>query len=309
MTALPSASSLTGSGITEADFKTQLTNLISYLTGLLDTLGTTISAIQKLGALGNAVLAKGAAYTVVATDRGKLIDCTTGTWTLTLTAAATLGSFAFAVRNSGSGTITIDPNLSETIDGASTIALAAGESCVVVCDGTKFYSVGKTSTPITPAVKQVVSATIAAATGTTSIPDDNTAPLSSEGTQIASLSITPSSASNKVRVRGNFSAVISESNSSGVGQGGLIAAVFRGSTLVGTARTLVEHGNIDDWGANVAFEFEDSPASASALTYTVRVGKHGTSIDSWYVNRSSTSATALASSMANSIFTAEELSA
>lgn len=145
MTALPSASTFTGSGVTEADFKTQLTNLISYLSGLLDTPGTTISALQKLGALGNAVLAKGAAYTVVATDRGKLIDCTTGTWTLTLTAAATLGSFAFAVRNSGSGTITIDPNLSEQIDGASTIALAAGESCVVVCDGTAFKTIGKST--------------------------------------------------------------------------------------------------------------------------------------------------------------------
>jgi hypothetical protein len=145
MTALPSASSFTGSGVTEADFKMQLTNLISYLTGLLDTPGTTISALQKLGALAYAVLSKSAAYTVVATDRGKLIDCTTGTWTLSLTAAATLGSFAFAVRNSGSGTITIDPNLTEQIDGAPTLSLAAGESCIVICDGSKFITVGRSS--------------------------------------------------------------------------------------------------------------------------------------------------------------------
>lgn len=157
-------------------------------------------------------------------------------------------------------------------------------------------------------IKQIVSTTIAAATGTTIIPDDNTEPLSTEGTQVASLTITPSSASNKVRVRGNFSAVISISALSDAGQGGLIAAVFRGSTLVGTARTLVKYGTGDDWGANVAFEFEDSPASASALTYTVRVGEHGTGNNAWYVNRSSVSATALASSMANSIFTAEEIS-
>ncbi len=145
MPALPSASSFTGSGVTEADFKTQLTNLISYLTGLLDTPGTTISALQKLGALGNAVLSKSAAYTVVEADRGKLIDCTTDTWTLSLTAAATLGSFAFAVRNSGAGVITIDPDLSETIDGATTITLAAGESCVVVCDGSAFKTIGKST--------------------------------------------------------------------------------------------------------------------------------------------------------------------
>lgn len=147
MPALPAASTFTASSVTEADFKAQLTTLISYLSGLLDTPGTPVTALAKLGALGNAVLAKSAAHTVVEADRGKLIDCT-GTWTLSLTAAATLGSFAFAVRNSGTGTITIDPNLSEQIDGAPTITLAAGESTVVVGNATAFFTVGKsTSAP------------------------------------------------------------------------------------------------------------------------------------------------------------------
>lgn len=91
----------------------------------------------------NGVSAKSAGYTVVAGDRGKLIDCD-GTFTLSLTAAATLGStFAFAVRNSGSGTITIDPSGAETVDGATTVALAGGESCLVQCDGAGFKTVGR----------------------------------------------------------------------------------------------------------------------------------------------------------------------
>lgn len=309
MPTLPSASSFTASGVTEADFKTQLTNLISYLSGLLDTPGTAISALQKLGALANAVLSKSAAYTVVAADRGKLIDCTTGTWTLSLTAAATLGSFAFAVRNSGAGVITIDPNLSETIDGATTITLGAGESCIVVCDGTAFKTIGKTATPVAQAIEQVVSTTIAAATGTTSIPDDNTAPLSTEGTQIASLSITPGSTSNKVRLRANLVALIEETTSS-ISDSGLILALFRGTTLVGSARVFFETTSVqpERFYEQFSLEVEDSPASVAAQTYTLRIGKFG-STDTWYVNRSHSSATALASSMANSIFTAEELSA
>jgi hypothetical protein len=58
--------------------------------------------------------AKTGAYTVALTDYGQVIDMTSGTWTLALTAAATLGDgFWFCTRNSGTGDITIDPNASE----------------------------------------------------------------------------------------------------------------------------------------------------------------------------------------------------
>ena len=90
-------------------------------------------------------LSKSSAYTVIDDDFGALIKAT-GTWSLALTAAATLADgFWFEVRNTGSGTITIDPNSTEQIDGATTITLAAGESCKVVCDGSAFFSVGKSA--------------------------------------------------------------------------------------------------------------------------------------------------------------------
>jgi len=104
-------------------------------------------AIAARALIGSTTAHTGA-YTVVATDRGRLIDATSGTWTLTLTAAATLGAgFAFAVRNSGAGTITIDPNASELIDGASTLALTAGQSCLLVCNGTAWRTVGLAAAP------------------------------------------------------------------------------------------------------------------------------------------------------------------
>lgn len=103
------------------------------------------TAFVLANGLLNGKLSKTAAYTVVAADYGKLIDCTgSGGWTLAIDAVATLGVFAFAYRNSTSGTITIDPNGSETIDGVATLAIAPGESGIVVCDGVELTTVGRT---------------------------------------------------------------------------------------------------------------------------------------------------------------------
>lgn len=80
-----------------------------------------------------------AAYTVVAGDLGKIVNCTANTFTVSLTAAATLGSgFNCWVWNTGSGTITIDPNGAETIDGVSTLTLRQGEGTQIICNGTNW---------------------------------------------------------------------------------------------------------------------------------------------------------------------------
>ena len=84
---------------------------------------------------------KTAAYTVVAGDLGTIINCTSGTFTVSLTAAATLGSgFNVTIWNTGTGTITIDPNAAETIDGVATLVLRRGEGMQIVCDGTNFQT-------------------------------------------------------------------------------------------------------------------------------------------------------------------------
>lgn len=164
-TALPAASAFTGSAVTEADEKAALTALNDFLSGLLGTDGVNQTALATLGALLNGILSKSAAYTVVAADRGKMIDCTTGTWTLALTAAATLGGgFAFAVKNSGAGVITFDPNLTEQIDGATTITLGAGESCFVLCDGTGFKTVSKAAALTAAAIVTALGYTPASST-------------------------------------------------------------------------------------------------------------------------------------------------
>ncbi|CAK0740344.1 hypothetical protein CCP1ISM_110004 [Azospirillaceae bacterium] len=89
-----------------------------------------------------AVSAKTATYTAVAGDAGKLLACS-GTWTLSLTEAATLGAgWTVGVANTGAGTITIDPAGSETISGRFTWMLFPFQSCLVVCDGAGFAIIG-----------------------------------------------------------------------------------------------------------------------------------------------------------------------
>lgn len=142
MTALPPVSDLVQTGISKGTFKSALSSLRAHLAELLGVTGNQRDALVALGAPLNSRTDKVGAYTVAATDRGKVVLCS-GTFTLSISDAAVLGDgFVFAVLNSGSGTITIDPYLSQQIDGGTTKELAAGKLLLVYGDGVKFTSVG-----------------------------------------------------------------------------------------------------------------------------------------------------------------------
>ena len=99
------------------------------------------------GASALTIEAKTSAYTVVAGDLGKVINCTANTFTVSLTAAGTLGAgFNVVIWNTSATNthaITIDPNGSETIDGLATLILRRGEGMQVVCDGSNFQTGNK----------------------------------------------------------------------------------------------------------------------------------------------------------------------
>lgn len=143
MPAIPSIASFTSPSTTEGDFKTALSNLHLFLSDLLGTDGTQAGAQAALGAiLGAGAATKTAAYTVASTDRGKVIACS-GTFTVTLPdASAVGGGFAVAVANYSTGTITVDPFSSQTIDGAATKSLGANLMMVVCSVGGEWLSVG-----------------------------------------------------------------------------------------------------------------------------------------------------------------------
>jgi hypothetical protein len=77
------------------------------------------------------------------TYRSKVLVHTGGVATYTFSAVATLADdFFLLFRNSGTGTVTLDPNASELIDGASTILIQPGESLIIACSGSTLYSIG-----------------------------------------------------------------------------------------------------------------------------------------------------------------------
>lgn len=100
--------------------------------------GTIWEEIARFPSPMSGVVTRTSNTMLVAADIGKLIDITSGTFTQTYEACATLGKgWWIAVKNSGSGVITHDPNASETIDGASTLVQNAGDEMCIVCDGTQ----------------------------------------------------------------------------------------------------------------------------------------------------------------------------
>ncbi|MBB3315105.1 hypothetical protein FHT77_000947 [Rhizobium sp. BK181] len=84
-------------------------------------------------------LTKAANYNLAADDRWTLIECTAGL-TLNLPAASVAGNgFAFMPKANG-GTVTLDPNGAELIDGASNVVLADGDFVIVECDGVAWHT-------------------------------------------------------------------------------------------------------------------------------------------------------------------------
>jgi hypothetical protein len=82
-------------------------------------------------------------YTALAIDRSSTYVWTGGAGTLTLTLASTLADNWFMfLRNSGTGALTVTGTSGDLINGSASIALQPTDSCIIVCSGTQFYTVG-----------------------------------------------------------------------------------------------------------------------------------------------------------------------
>ncbi|MCA6489022.1 MAG: hypothetical protein IM551_03240 [Chitinophagaceae bacterium] len=111
---------------------------------------TTDNGIDKLQVNGSidakgfaqAYTAKGATYTATTSDY--LIDCTTGTFTVNLPDALLNVGRILIIKNSGTGTITVDGDGTQTIDGATTYSLSARWATVqIMCDGNNWKIIAK----------------------------------------------------------------------------------------------------------------------------------------------------------------------
>lgn len=89
------------------------------------------------------VLARSSNTMLDVSDIGKTIRATSS-FTQTFDAVATLGDGWWVdYVNEGTGTITFDPNSSETIEGVTTIVFGPGESGRIVCNGSNLKVIGR----------------------------------------------------------------------------------------------------------------------------------------------------------------------
>lgn len=144
-TALPATSALNGASVDEANFKARFAELRAYLAGLLDTSGELIDARKKLGIPGNEVVNKTTNYTLLPEDCGKTFVWSGSTArTAAFTAAATLGNgWTAEFVNKMSANLTLDPDIAELIDGATTYVVPPGGRAIVRCDGVGIVLVAK----------------------------------------------------------------------------------------------------------------------------------------------------------------------
>jgi hypothetical protein len=111
------------------------------------TTDNTVDELQVNGSISGigmkqAYVAKTGAYT--ATNDDYVIDCTSGTFTVTLPASSGRTGRILIIKNSGAGTITVDGNASETIDGAATVTMAVQYGTIqIMSDGTNWKTIAK----------------------------------------------------------------------------------------------------------------------------------------------------------------------
>jgi len=92
--------------------------------------GSTAGQISFTGSIAKSYAAKTSTYTITSTDH--TIDCTSGTFTVTLPTAASITGRMYIIKNSGTGVITIATTSSQTIDGATSYTLGTQYGSITV---------------------------------------------------------------------------------------------------------------------------------------------------------------------------------
>ena len=99
-----------------------------------------IADLHVSGGFATAIVAKTGAYTTTANDH--VITCGAGneSFTVTLIAASGLAGLMYHIKNVGTGTITVDGNSAETIDGSATAVISTQFASIkIICDGSNWH--------------------------------------------------------------------------------------------------------------------------------------------------------------------------
>ena len=205
-------------------------------------------------------------FTAVAGENGEMFHCD-GTFTIDLTAAATLGAgWCIGVTNDGSGTITIDPDGAELIDGVANIIISANGSKLVYCNGASFFTIGGGGS----LVQEVYTIVTSSSTGTTRMNNDETVPQqSSDGDLYMSRAITPTDAANILEIVVTIPAI-----TPAVADGRVGAALFQDATeaTLATGIGYAEQGGARE--ANIVFTHLMAAGTTSSTTFKVHCGSN-----------------------------------
>lgn len=264
----------------------------------------TLMAQLRSGVDGKVVYAvKAGNYTAVANDNNA-VHRYTATATVSLTAAATLGTgWHYTVIADGAD-VTIDPNGAETIDGAATLVIPNGQSEVIICNGTAFFTEKLSS--LLPKLQAF--ATIASAattdlstvtsqnvtvTGTTTITAFGTAPAGTFRRLVFSgiLTLTHNATSLILPQGGNVVTAAGDSLeavSLGSGNWRVTSYSRTGSTLVsGTATALsgtsVDFPGLPSWVKQITLVIESWSTNGTAFP-TIQIGDSGGIENTSYVS-------------------------
>lgn len=168
--------------------------------------------------------------------------------------------------------LTLTHNASTLVlPGGANITTAAGDTAVVVpignpASGWQVLAFQRATTPVVGAVIDRAYAEYTTNANITAlIPNDDTLPQNTEGTQILSVSLTPKSTTNRIRLR--FQGMFSSNTAPGT----VAAAVFSSASASALRSTLATSPQVD-YPQQIVLEHEYVPGTTAALTFTVRVG-------------------------------------
>jgi len=196
-------------------------------------------------------------------------DFVTITGTTTITGLGTMVAGIKKVLHF-SGALTFTHNATSLIlPGGADITTRAGDAAIVESLGSgNWRCVNYMRGDVAPGliVQTAYASTSAVATGTTTLPFDDTIPQSTEGDQVMTVSLTPKSSTNRLRVFVTLNG--SNSTSSAI----LSAAVFQDSTANAVAAACTRLSATSTQSSQLSFHFDMVTGTTSSTTLKVRAG-------------------------------------
>lgn len=255
---------------------TSISSLSSNVTGLVKLTNGVASVDSSAYLTGN--------QTITAT--GDVTGSGTTSIPLTLTSVGTAGTYTKVTTDakgrvvSGSNPTTIAgygiTDAVTTLDGLTDVTITSPTANqTLYYNGTQWINSSTGGNAGSGHIVRTVASSIAAISGTTTIPMDNTTPLITKGTQIWSATITPSASTTKMMISAT---AYMDANSQKV----IVMHIFRNNTPICSTAINVAGGSKP---STVSVQTTDAPATTSAVTYSCRVGL--ATSGTWYVNTDS----------------------